>query len=82
MNIWYRVISFGHNEHGFWNRPQVFSNYTEATKSFSEVKEDSETEGAFFLIQKHEDWMMIDEFETNGYFLNCGPFMSFQAKQL
>lgn len=70
MNCWYRVIVFGHNEHGFWNEPHVFSTFTKAFECFQEAQSQDDATGAFLIIQQHESWFIADSFEADGYYVS------------
>lgn len=79
MTTTYRVIGFGHYEHGFFNHPAWRSNLESAIVAFSHFYQDPEMEGAVLIEVNHEDWKVIREFGTEGYSVEYGVLGNFKV---
>lgn len=79
-NSTYRIVAYGNYEHGFYNRPLYKSRKDDAIRSFENCKADPEIDGAVLIEVKHEDWVVIDEFD-GGYPVSVeyGPLGNFKV---
>lgn len=79
MKTNYRVIGFGHNEHGFFNQFVFRSDLSSARIAYSHFWQDPEMDGAVVIEVNHEDWKVIHEFGTKGYSVEYGVLGTFKV---
>lgn len=75
----YRIIGFGHNEHGFFNQFVFRSDLSSARIAYSHFWQDPEMDGAVMIEVNHEDWQVLHEFNTIGYSVEYGPCGTFKV---
>ena len=85
-NTTYRVIGYGHANHGFFNQFNFASSYQRAMCDFQNLIADPEMDGAVMIEVNHEDWRVIEEFDS-GYpisvvFTEVGTFRVEKAPTL
>ena len=73
MTTHYRIIGFGHSDHGFFNQFAWRSDLSSARIAYSHFWQDPQFEGAVVIEVQHEDWKVIHEFGFNGYEIEYGP---------
>lgn len=76
----YRVIAFGHAEHGFFNRYDYAYNIKQATKYYDEALHNPEMDGCVIVRVDHETWEVILEFGTEGMSIECSGMGTFKVK--
>jgi hypothetical protein len=71
----YKVIGFGTNEHGFFNQFACSSSIGYACGFYNAHLQDPEMDGAVIIRCNHEDWEVIQEFnsESYPYSVECSP---------
>ncbi len=67
MKTTYRVIGFGQNEHGFFNQFAFTSTIGYACGIYNAHLHDPEMDGAVIIRVRHEDWEVIQEFNSASY---------------
>jgi hypothetical protein len=74
----YKVIGFGTNEHGFFNQFSCSSSIGYASGFYTAHLQDPEMDGAVIIKCEHEDWEVIQEFnsESYPYSVECGPLFT------
>jgi hypothetical protein len=79
----YRVIGFGQNEHGFFNQFAFCSTIGYATGIYNAHLEDPEMDGAVIIEVNHEDWEIIQEFNSESYPVSViyGPLGNFKVEK-
>lgn len=73
MQTTYRVIGFGENEHGFFNQFAFCSTIGYACGIYDAHLQDPEMDGAVIIRVRHEDWEVIQEFNTYPVSVVMGP---------
>lgn len=81
MQTSYRIIAFGHANHGFFNCPLYKSTKELAYRSWRNCLEDPEFEGAVLIEVQHETWRVIEEFGTEGMSVVYGPLGNFKVEK-
>lgn len=79
INPNYRIIGFGENEYGFFNRPIFSSNKQEAIEIYDELYAEPEIDGAVMIESLHEDWQVIYEFGTEDVEVVFTPVGTFKV---
>ena len=76
----YRIIGYGHANHGFFNQFNFASTYASAMNEYRNLIADPEMDGAVMIEVNHEDWRVIEEFGS-GYLISvvCGPLGNFKV---
>jgi hypothetical protein len=71
----YRVIGFGKTENGFFNEPAFCSTIGYACGIYDAHLQDPEMDGAVIIRCNHEDWEVIQEFNSKSYSISieCSP---------
>jgi len=77
----YRIVAFGHTDHGFFNRPLYKAKEQWAYISYQNCIVDPDLDGAVLIEVNHEDWKVIEEFGTEGYSVGCGPHGNFTVSK-
>ena len=82
----YRIIGYGHANHGFFNQFNFASTYASAMNDYRNLLADPEMDGAVLIEVNHEDWRVIEEFDS-GYpisvvFTEVGTFRVEKAPTL
>ena len=75
----YRVIAFGHADHGFFNRFDFAYDVKQACKYYDEALHDPEMDGCVIIRVDHETWEVILKFGTEGMSIGCGPNGNFKV---
>lgn len=77
----YRVIGFGKTEHGFFNQFAFCSTIGYACGIYDAHLKDPEMDGAVIIKVNHEDWEVIQEFnsESYPYSVEFGPVGNFKV---
>ena len=75
----YRVIAFGHADHGFFNRFDFAYDVKQACKYYDEALHDPKMDGCVIIRVNHETWEVILEFGTEGMSIGCGPHGNFKV---
>lgn len=63
----YRVIGFGKTENGFFNQFAFCSTIGYACAIYNDHLQDPEMDGAVIIRVNHEDWEVIQEFNSESY---------------
>ncbi len=63
----YRVIGFGKTENGFFNQFAFCSTIGAACAIYNDHLQDPEMDGAVIIRVNHEDWEVIQEFNSESY---------------
>ena len=63
----YRVIGFGHANHGFFNQFSFCSTIDSACSIYDSHLHNPEMDGAVIIKVNHEDWKVILEFNSEHY---------------
>ena len=81
-NTTYRVIGYGHANAGFFNQFNFASSYQRAMCDFQNLIADPEMDGAVLIEVNHEDWRVIEEFDS-GYPVSVeyGPLGNFRVEK-
>ncbi len=61
-NTTYRIIGYGHANHGFFNQFHFSSTLKGAEEDYQQLLEDPEMDGAVVIQVNHEDWRVLNEF--------------------
>ena len=79
----YRVIGFGNNEHGFFNQFAFSSSIGYACGVYNDHLQDPEMDGAVIILVNHEDWEVIQEFNSESYPYSVvyGPLGNFKIER-
>jgi hypothetical protein len=79
----YRVIGFGVNEHGFFNQFAFCSSIGNACGIYDTHLQDPEMDGAVIIRVNHEDWEVIQEFNSESYpnSVVYGPVGNFKVER-
>lgn len=79
----YKVIGFGSNEHGFFNQFACSSSIGQACALYDSHLHDPEMDGAVIIRCNHEDWEVIQEFnsESYAYSVVCGPLFTHKVEK-
>ena len=78
----YRVIGYGEAGYGFFNQFHFSSTRASAMNTFLNLVADPEMDGAVVVEVNHEDWRVIDEFDS-GYPVSVayGPLGTFKVQK-
>jgi hypothetical protein len=78
----YRIIGYGHANHGFFNQFNFASTYASALNDYDRLLQDPEMDGAVVVEVNHEDWRVLDEFNS-GYAVSVayGPLGNFKVEK-
>jgi hypothetical protein len=78
----YRIIGYGEADYGFFNQFHFTSTRESASNTFLNLIADPEMDGAVVVEVNHEDWRVIDEFDS-GYAVSvaCGPLGNFKVSK-
>lgn len=78
----YRVIGFGKTEHGLFNQPAFCSTIGYACGIYNAHLQDPEMDGAVIIRVNHEDWEVIQEFNSESYLYSVvfGPVGNFKVE--
>ena len=81
-NTNYRIIGYGHADYGFFNQFNFASTRESASNTFLNLIADPEMDGAVVIEVNHEDWRVIDEFDS-GYAVSVayGPLGNFKVSK-
>lgn len=63
----YRVIGFGNYDHGFFNQFAFCSTIGNACAIYNDHLQNPEMDGAVIIRVNHEDWEVIQEFNSESY---------------
>jgi hypothetical protein len=79
----YRVIGFGVNEHGFFNQFAFCSSIGNACGIYDTHLQDPEMDGAVIIRVNHENWEVIQEFNSESYHYSVvyGPLGNFKIER-
>ena len=79
----YRVIGFGTADYGFFNQFAFCSTIGNACGIYNAHLQDPEMDGAVIIRVNHEDWEVIQEFNSESYLYSVeyGPLGTFKVKQ-
>lgn len=80
MNTTYRIIGYGHANHGFFNQFHFASTFVSAMNEYRNLIADCEMDGAVLIEVNHEDWVILEEFDS-GYPISVayGPLGNFKV---
>lgn len=83
MSTNYRVIGFGENEHGFFNQFAYAGTIGYASGFYIGHLQDPEMDGAVLIKVNHEDWEVIQEFNSEPYGISVvyGPLGTFKVEK-
>lgn len=79
----YRVIGFGTADYGFFNQFAFCSTIGYACGIYNAHLQDPEMDGAVIIRVNHEDWEVIQEFNSESYLYSVeySPLGTFKVKQ-
>jgi hypothetical protein len=80
-NTTYRIIGYGHANHGFFNQFNFSSTIAGAEADYQRLLEDPEMDGAVLVAVNHEDWRVINEFGTYPVSIAYGPLGTFKVQK-
>ena len=82
MTTNYRIIGYGHANHGFFNQFYFESKEQHAYIVYQACLSDPELDGAVLIEVNHEDWRVIEEFDS-GYPVSVeyGPLGNFKVSK-
>jgi hypothetical protein len=75
----YRVIGFGHANHGFFNQFAFCSSIGYASGIYNAHLHDPEMDGAVIIRVNHEDWEVILNFGMENCSVVYGPLGNFKV---
>ena len=83
MQTTYRVIGFGHANHGFFNQFAFTSSIGYACGIYNAHLHDPEMDGAVIIRVRHEEWEVIQEFNSEHYPISIvyGPLGNFKVEK-
>jgi hypothetical protein len=78
----YRIIGYGVANHGFFNQFNFASTFASAMNDYRNLVADPEMDGAVLIEVNHEDWRVIEEFDS-GYAISVvyGPLGTFKVER-
>lgn len=83
----YRIIGYGETDYyGFFNQFNFASTHASALNDYDRLIKDPETDGAVLIEVNHEDWVILEEFDS-GYpvsvvFTEVGTFRVEKSPEL
>ena len=80
-NTNYRVIGYGHANHGFFNQFAFSSTLGYAQGIYNAHLEDPEMDGAVLIEVQHETWRVIQEFGDYPVSVVYGPLGNFKVEK-
>ena len=81
METNYRIIGFGHYDHGFFNQFAFSSTLGYAQGIYNAHLADPEMDGAVLIKVQHESWEVIQEFGTENVSVAYGPLGNFKVEK-
>lgn len=83
MSTKYTVIGFGRTENGFFNEKSFASTIGHASDFYTAHLQDPEMDGAVIIKVNHEDWEVIQEFNSEHYGISVvyGPLGTFKVEK-
>lgn len=78
----YRIIGYGEADYGFFNQFHFSSSRASAMNTYLNLVADPQMDGAVVIEVNHEDWRVIDEFDS-GYAISvvCRHFGGFKVEK-
>lgn len=80
-NTNYRIIGYGHANHGFFNQFAFSSTLGYAYGIYSAHIADPEMDGAVLIEVQHETWKVIEEFGDYPVSVVYGPLGNFKVEK-
>jgi len=80
-NTNYRVIGYGHANHGFFNQFAFCSSIGYACGIYNAHLADPEMDGAVIIKVQHETWQVIQEFGDYPVSVVYGPLGNFKVEK-
>ena len=77
----YRIIGYGHSDHGFFNQFNFSSTLKGAESDYQRLFEDPEMDGCVLIKVNHEDWQVINEFGNYPVSVVYGALGTFKVQK-
>jgi hypothetical protein len=81
LNRTYRVVSFGENDHGFWNSPSFHLTVGAAKQRFDETYANPEIDGAVLIEVDNDNWSVRAQFGLENHSVVLQPIGNFRVEK-